>query len=128
METASLDFISRKIREPLHSIIGFIKLIMDGVISDAVMQKEILAIVYEQSQRLRNVIDAITDTNVIGSSEIKRQSVSLKEIIKPGGYLLIILPQEEDAKLAQGHFEDVGIYPQHVHGTLTRYYCLLKNK
>jgi tRNA (guanine10-N2)-dimethyltransferase len=56
-----------------------------------------------------------------------RAFASLEEIIKPGGYLLLILPEEEDAKLAQGHFENVGIYPQHVHGSLTRHYCLFRN-
>lgn len=57
-----------------------------------------------------------------------RAFASLNELIKPGGYLLLILPEAEDAELARGHFENVGIYPQHVHGSLTRHYCLFRDK
>ena len=57
-----------------------------------------------------------------------RAFTSLKELIKPGGYLLILLPEEAYADLAREHFRRVEIYPQRVHGSLTRHYCLFKNE
>jgi len=57
-----------------------------------------------------------------------RAFASLKELIKPGGYLLIVLPEEANAHLAQEHFGRVEIYPQRVHGSLTRHYCLFENE
>jgi tRNA (guanine10-N2)-dimethyltransferase len=51
---------------------------------------------------------------------------SLGEIIRPGGHLMIILPREEDIELAKGRFELKATFEQYVHGSLTRYYCLMK--
>ena len=71
------------IRTPLHSLQGFIKLMLDDKVSDTTTQKEFLLLADEQSQYLSSLIMNILDIAAIesGQTPIERQSVSMKEVI-----------------------------------------------
>jgi len=56
----------------------------------------------------------------------KRAFRSLGEVIKPGGHLMIVLPEKADIQFVEGHFENLAVFEQYVHGSLTRYYCLFR--
>jgi tRNA (guanine10-N2)-dimethyltransferase len=53
---------------------------------------------------------------------------TLGPLIRPGGRLLMILPEKKDQELAAGLFELERAFELYVHKSLTRYYCLFKGK
>ncbi len=80
------DFIANtthELRTPLHSIRGFIKLMLDGKVSDPETQREFLSIIDTESQHLNNLVDNILDIAAIESGRmvIERKPVSMREVI-----------------------------------------------
>jgi len=80
------DFIantSHEVRTPLHSIRGFVKLMLDGKVTDPEIQHEFLSIIDEQSQHLSNLVSAILDTSAIESGEMTyaKQPVAMNDVI-----------------------------------------------
>ncbi len=72
-----------ELRSPLHSMRGFIKLMLDSKTPDPETQREFLAIVDEQSQHLTNLVNDILDLADIESGQMifERQLVSMNEVI-----------------------------------------------
>ena len=83
MKSDFIANVSHELRTPLHSIRGFVKLMLDGTVSDEKTQKEFLSIIDEQSLHLSNLVSSILDMAVMESGEIvlERQPVSIKEVI-----------------------------------------------
>ncbi len=59
--------ILHKLRTPLHSIVGFSKLLLDGKVTDTETQKEFLTIINQQSEHLRDLIDELAEVSNIES-------------------------------------------------------------
>jgi len=75
--------ILHELRTPLHSIQGFVRLILEGKVPDPETQRQFLTIVEEESQRLNNLVDELLDTFATGSEPkaMKNEYVSMKYVI-----------------------------------------------
>ena len=70
LERMQADFIANtthELRTPLHSIRGFINLLLNGHVNDENTQHEILSIVDNESQHLNNLVDGILNISRIES-------------------------------------------------------------
>ena len=83
MKSDFIANISHELRTPLHSIRGFVKLILDGKVTETETQREFLVIIDEQSQHLSNLVNSILDIAAMESGDMvfERRPVSMKEII-----------------------------------------------
>ena len=82
MEVNSAETFSYRLREPLHSIIGFVKLILDGMVPSPEMQQEVLAIVYQQSEKLRTIIDELLESGIVKPMGMENPPIPIKEIVQ----------------------------------------------
>ena len=75
--------ILHELRTPLHSIQGFVRLILEGKVPDPEKQRHFLAIVERESQRLNNLVDELLDAFATGSGPkaIKKECVSMRYVI-----------------------------------------------
>jgi signal transduction histidine kinase len=71
------------LRVPLHSIQGFVRLILDGKVPDPQTQRQFLTIVARESQPLTDLVDEPVGSLATGSAPkaMKSQQVSMKEVI-----------------------------------------------
>lgn len=74
---------SHELRTPLNSIIGFLKLILDGMAEDTEEEREFILESYQSAIHLLNLIDDILDIAKIeaGKLEIHLEPVDLAEIM-----------------------------------------------
>jgi len=84
VQSQYMSNILHELRTPLHSIIGFTKLVLDGKVGDVETQKEFLTIINKQSEQLRNLIDELVDVPNVESEhfEVQKKSVSIEELIQ----------------------------------------------
>ncbi len=77
-----LDSTSHELRTPLNGIIGFLKLILDGMADDQQEQQEFIEQAHYSALRLLNLINDILDVAKIEAGEIEFQfmPISLNEI------------------------------------------------
>lgn len=70
--------ILHKLRTPLHSVIGFSKLLLDGKVSEVATQKEFLTIINQQTEYLQRLVDELTEVSNIepGPSDTLRDRPS----------------------------------------------------
>ena len=75
--------ILHELRTPLHSIQGFVRLILEGKVPDPETQRQFLTIVEHESQLLNNLVDELLDTFASGSEPkaVKNEHVSMKYVI-----------------------------------------------
>jgi signal transduction histidine kinase len=75
--------ILHELRTSLHSIQGFVRLILDGRVADPETQRQFLATVERQSQVLNDLVDELVDILATGSAPktMKNQHASMKEAI-----------------------------------------------
>ncbi|MBQ9267625.1 MAG: HAMP domain-containing histidine kinase [Clostridia bacterium] len=75
--------VSHELRTPLTSIIGFIKGILDGVITDD-DEKKYLSIAYEEANRLKELTKDIVDVAKLesGSTKLYREEFMLNDLAK----------------------------------------------
>jgi signal transduction histidine kinase len=91
---------SHELRTPLNGIIGFLKLILEGMADDAQEQREFLQEAYKSSLHLFNIINDILDIAKIeaGKMELEFGDVDLSDLFKDIGNL--IRPQAEQKQLS----------------------------
>jgi PAS domain S-box-containing protein len=80
------DFIanvSHELRSPLHSIMGFVGLMLGSKVPDPETQREFLTRVEDQSWHLKNLVDDLLDTFALesGRKVFEKQQVSMKDVI-----------------------------------------------
>jgi signal transduction histidine kinase len=90
---------SHELRTPLNGIIGFLKLILEGMADDAQEQREFLQEAYKSSLHLFNIINDILDIAKIesGKMELEFNDLDLAELFNDVRNL--IRPQAEQKKL-----------------------------
>ncbi len=74
LEQMQSDFIANtthELRTPLHSIRGFVNLLLNGQVDDRNTQHEFLSIVNNESQHLNNLVDSILNISRIESGKVK---------------------------------------------------------
>jgi signal transduction histidine kinase len=86
LEQRGVDFsinILHDLRVPLHSIQGFVRLILDGKVPDPETQRQFLTIVERESQLLNDLVDELVNGLATASAPkaMKNQRVSMKEVI-----------------------------------------------
>lgn len=83
-KTEFISLVSHELRTPLHSIIGMLKLILQGKVEDSETQREFLTIVSDQSEHLSNLIDDLLDTSSIeaGIFSVSREYSRLHEVVE----------------------------------------------
>jgi signal transduction histidine kinase len=91
---------SHELRTPLNGIIGFLKLILEGMADDAQEQQEFLQEAYKSSLHLFNIINDILDIAKIeaGKMELEFGDVDLSDLFKDIRNLL--RPQAEQKQLS----------------------------
>lgn len=92
--------VSHELRTPLTSIIGFIKGILDGVISKDDEEKY-LSIAYEEANRLKDLTKDIVDVAKLesGSVSLNKEKFSLNELAKDVYVEMEELVKEKNLKL-----------------------------
>ncbi len=92
--------VSHELRTPLTSIIGFIKGILDGVISKDEEEKY-LSIAYEEANRLKDLTKDIVDVAKLesGSVSLNKEKFSLNELAKDVYVEMEELVKEKNLKL-----------------------------
>ncbi len=86
LEQRETDFsvnILHELRMPLHSIQGFVRLILEGKVPDPETQRQFLTIVERESQLLNNLVDELLNTFASGSGPktMKNGHVSMTDVI-----------------------------------------------
>lgn len=95
LEQSKMDSITDVLHElhtSLHSIQGFVRLILEGRVPDHETQREFLAIIEKQSQHLDNLADDLLNAlalesgrETIKSGPVSMKDVTLDTILKLGG-------------------------------------------
>lgn len=83
MKSEFLSNVSHELRNPLHSVRGFIKLMLAEEVPDHDTQKEFLAIIDKETQRLAILIDDLLDMSRLeeGRFQIQKQRLSIRDLI-----------------------------------------------
>ncbi|MFC1914153.1 ATP-binding protein [Chloroflexota bacterium] len=84
IQSQYMSNVLHELRTPLHSIIGFTKLVLDGKVADLETQKEFLTIINKQSEQLRNLIDELVDISNAESDrfDVQKKRVSIGKLIE----------------------------------------------
>ena len=84
MQSEFMSNIVHELRAPLHSILAFTKLLLEGDISNTETQKEFLTIIAGQSEHLRKLIDELLDISPIESERfvINKERVAIADLLQ----------------------------------------------
>ncbi len=87
LDPVKSDLMSRilhELRTPLHSIMGFTKLILGGKVPDPQTQEEFLNIIARQSEHLSMLLDELVDMPSSESDhfEVRKERVSAKDLLE----------------------------------------------
>lgn len=76
--------VSHELRAPLHTISGFVQLLLSGKVEDNATQQECLETVYRQTQHLTRLIDDLLDVSSMeaGHFELRKGSVQMHEVVQ----------------------------------------------
>ena len=75
---------SHELRTPLTAILGFLRLIMDGTVTDTAKQREFLQIAHESAEKLLNIINDVLDLAKIeaGQFEVHHAPVPARRVLQ----------------------------------------------
>jgi len=110
MKTEFISMVSHELRTPLTSIKGYIDLILSGDTGDVnELQQEFLEIVFENSERLNNLINDLLDVEKIetGKVEMKFSDVSLSSIVNIAAKTMKAAADKKGLKLVADIQENV---------------------
>ena len=96
-----LSHISHELRTPLNSILGFTKMILDGLCSSPEEQAELLRDVFSSAQHLLALVDDILDIRRIeaGKMSLRIENVDLRELLDSTLPLVAIQAAEKGLRL-----------------------------
>ena len=103
MKSDFIDTISHELRTPLHSIKGFNKLILDGMVTDPKIMREFLTTIDQETDRLGKLIDNLLDVSRLNSGRINLESrqLSIEGVIKGGVASLYSLANEQSLTIKE---------------------------
>jgi signal transduction histidine kinase len=83
MKSEFLANTSHELRTPLTSILGFLRLLLDGTVRDPAKQQEFLRIAHESAERLLAIINDVLDLAKIeaGRLEVSPGAVTAQEVL-----------------------------------------------
>jgi two-component system phosphate regulon sensor histidine kinase PhoR len=86
LESLRRDFVanvSHELKTPLTSIKGFIETLLDGALDEREIAVKFLSIIYQETERLNNLIHDLLDISKLesGAGEIKKKSIKLDQLI-----------------------------------------------
>jgi signal transduction histidine kinase/DNA-binding NarL/FixJ family response regulator len=84
MQSEFMSNIVHELRTPLHSILAFTKLIIEGRVADRETQREFLAIIEGQGEHLRRLVDELLDIMPVksGPFELRKEKLAIKELLQ----------------------------------------------
>jgi signal transduction histidine kinase/PAS domain-containing protein len=84
MQSEFMSNIVHELRAPLHSILAFTKLILEGEVSNNETQKEFLTIISDQSEHLRKLINELVDISPIEPEcfNVGKERVAIKDLLQ----------------------------------------------
>jgi signal transduction histidine kinase len=96
-----LSHVSHELRTPLNSILGFTKMILDGLCSSPEEQAELLRDVFSSAQHLLALVDDILDIRRIeaGKMSLRIENVDLRELLDSTLPLVAIQAAERGLRL-----------------------------
>jgi signal transduction histidine kinase len=92
-----LSHVSHELRTPLNSILGFTKLILDGVCSTPEEERELLRDVFSSARHLLDLVNDILDIRRIeeGKLSLRIENVNLRNLIDSTLPLIAVLANEK---------------------------------
>jgi len=83
MKSQFLANTSHELRTPLTSILGFLRLVLDGAVTDPAKEEEFLRIAHQSAERLLDIINDVLDLAKIeaGRLEIRPEPVRISEAV-----------------------------------------------
>ncbi|MGE5583247.1 MAG: two-component system histidine kinase PnpS [Bacillota bacterium] len=86
LETMRKDFVanvSHELKTPLTSIKGFIETLLDGAVNEKETAHKFLSIIYQETDRLNNIIHDLLDLSKLesGKTELKKRRVNLSRLL-----------------------------------------------
>lgn len=102
LKSEFLSTTSHELRTPLSSIIGFSKLIIDGLTENKKEEKELVVDIHDSAQHLLQLIDQILDIAKIEARkmELKLEKVELKKIFEEVDNLIHIQAEKKGLTLS----------------------------
>ena len=96
-----LSHVSHELRTPLNSILGFTKMILDGLCKDPEERGELLRDVFSSAQHLLALVDDILDIRRIeaGKMSLRIENVDLRELLDSTLPLVAIQAAEKGLRL-----------------------------
>jgi PAS domain S-box-containing protein len=93
--------ISHELRTPLFSIQGVLDMLLHGKVSEKEKQEHFMKLAYDQSQRLRNLLDALLDISRIetGRLELKLMPIPMPPLLHQVSESLRIEAMKKDQEL-----------------------------
>jgi PAS domain S-box-containing protein len=84
MQSEFMSNIVHELRAPLHSVLAFTKLLLEGDVSNTETQKEFLTIIAGQSEHLRKLVDELLDISPIESErfDINKERVAIADLLQ----------------------------------------------
>jgi PAS domain S-box-containing protein len=84
MQSEFMSNIVHELRAPLHSVLAFTKLLLEGDVSNTETQKEFLTIIAGQSEHLRKLVDELLDISPIESErfDINKERVAIANLLQ----------------------------------------------
>jgi len=84
MKSEFLSTVSHELRSPLHSIGGYVQLLLSGKVEDKPTQQECLETMYRQTQHLTNMIDNLLDVSRMESAglELQKTPVQIHKVVR----------------------------------------------
>jgi len=106
LESMRRDFVanvSHELKTPLTSIKGFIETLLDGALEERETAMKFLTIIYQETERLNNLIHDLLDISKLesGQGEVKQEPVRLDQLIGEIALTLHNRIQEKNIELTQ---------------------------
>jgi two-component system phosphate regulon sensor histidine kinase PhoR len=87
LETMRKDFVanvSHELKTPLTSIKGFIETLLDGAVNQKETARKFLTIIYQETERLNNIIHDLLDLSKLesGKTELRKKPINLNQLLE----------------------------------------------
>lgn len=99
MKSDFISTVSHELRSPLHSISGYVQLLLDGKAQDPATQRECLEIIYRQTQHLTNLINDLLDTSRMESASLALQKEPMQLYTAVQEVISELQPLADQAKI-----------------------------